>query len=290
MGRDLAIRKDLPYAERPGCTLDLIRPADASGERLPVVVHLHGGAFRVFSKETHAHAAARYARAGFAVVNVDYRLAPTHRFPAAVRDVHDALRYASAQADTFGLDLDRTILAGESAGANLALGLALSCVTDRPEPWARAVYALGIRPRSAQLAYGLLQVSDPERYGRDVPAPAVLRWRLPQITRDYLGDATESTAYADPLCAIEQGDDRAEGWPTIFALCGTLDPIADDTRRLTRACRRRRLPVEETWIEGAGHGFHLLPGPPAQRAWEALIAQALASVDARSPRRSTRRA
>jgi acetyl esterase len=273
---------DIPYADRPGCRLDLLRPPGAAGP-LPVVVHIHGGAFRALSKETHGHAAARYARAGFAVVNVEYRLAPGAPYPAAVRDVHDALRFVAERASDLDLDLDRIVLAGESAGANLALGLALSCGLPRPEPWAQRVRALGLAPRALHLAYGFLQVTDPARYGRDIATPPLVRWRLPQIVADYLPERREPAepSYADPLRILEALPDRSQlgdAAPAVLALCGGRDPIADDTRRLIAASRRLGLPTAEAWFPSSGHGFHLLFGRDARAAWRAALSHAAATA------------
>lgn len=290
--RGLRVTENLRYAEPDACRLDLLRPADATGP-LPAVLHLHGGAFRVFSKDTHGHAAARYARAGFAVVNVDYRLAPQHRFPAAVRDVHRALCWVAERHDELGLDLDRLVFAGESAGANLALGLGLSCLLERPEPWARDVWALGIAPRALHPACGLLQVSDPQRYGRDLPASAILSWRLPSIVSDYLDTTVPAPAYADPLRMLESLPARtafSRPSPAILALCGTADPIADDTRRLIDAGDRLGLDVHAAWFSKGGHGFHLLPGSTAQRAWQTLTHHATTHTTRLTPTRSSQAA
>lgn len=278
----LHVEADLSYADRPGCRLDILRPPSSAGP-LPVVVHIHGGAFRALSKETHGHAAARYARAGFAVVNVEYRLAPAAPYPAAVRDVHDALLFVADRAADFGLDLDRLVLAGESAGANLALGLALSCGLERPEPWAREVRALGLAPRALHLAYGFLQVSDPARYGREIPTPPLVRWRLPQIVADYLPDGAPpgGPTYADPIRLVEALPDQGGlggAAPSVLALCGGRDPIADDTRRLIAASRRLGLPTTEAWYPSAGHGFHLLFGRDARDAWRATLSHAADAV------------
>ena len=143
--RDLTVQADLRYDAPAACTLDALRPTDRD-EVLPVVLHIHGGAFRVLSKETHGYVASRYARAGFLVLNVEYRLAPESPFPAAVRDVHAAWLWARDHVAELGGGPDRILLSGESAGANLALGLALSTTIDRDEPWARAVREAGARP------------------------------------------------------------------------------------------------------------------------------------------------
>jgi acetyl esterase len=276
--RGLQVATDVAYADRPGCSLDLLRPADHDGP-LPVVLHVHGGAFRVLSKDTHGHVAARYARAGFLVLNVDYRLAPADPFPAAVRDVHDAWLWALEHLPGLGGDPQRIVIAGESAGANLALGLALSTRVPRPEPWARAAFDAGVSPVGVHPICGFLQASDTARYGRELPVSPVLAWRMPIIEEDYLGRADPGPrAYADPLVMLESLGSNP-GLPPMLAPCGTRDPIADDTRRLLTALGRLDAPAEACWVEGAGHGFHVLPGRRSETAWRALIAHARAVAD-----------
>lgn len=274
--RDLHVTADVAYAERPGCRLDILRSPEATGPR-PLVLYVHGGAFRVLSKETHGYPASRYARAGFIVLNVDYRLAPRAPYPAAVQDVHDALRWAVEHAAELGADPQRVVLTGESAGANLVLGLALSATQDRPEPWSGPVRALDVQPVALQLAYGFLQASDTARYGREHPVGPVVARRLPVIERDYLQDApaTAGLDYADPLNVVERlTPHEAAALPSVLAVCGTRDPIAHDTRRLEQALAERGADCTTTWVEGAGHGFHMFPGRRSDQAWRALLAHA----------------
>lgn len=273
--RDVCVDLDIPYADRAGCTLDVLRPQGATGP-LPVVLYAHGGGFRVLSKDTHGHVAARYARAGFLVLNIDYRLAPEHPFPAAVQDVHDAWCWALDALPELGGDPERVVVAGESAGANLVLGLALSASLDRSEPWAQAVRSRGITPVGVHAICGFLQASDTARYGREIAVPPVVAWRLPQIEGDYLGNGGAAGAYADPLVMVEQLEENP-GLPPILAPCGTRDPISDDTRRLLVALERLGAPVEACWVDGAIHGFHALPGRRADIAWRALVDHALRS-------------
>ena len=77
------IVRDVPYlpSDRREHRLDVYRPARANGP-LPVVVYIHGGGFRILSKDTHWIMALAFARRGFLVFNLSYRLAPRHRFPA----------------------------------------------------------------------------------------------------------------------------------------------------------------------------------------------------------------
>jgi acetyl esterase/lipase len=93
---------------------------------LPCLVFAHGGGWVFGDLDTHDHLARSLANAaGCAVLAVDYRLAPEHRFPAAVEDVAAGLCYAVAQAATLGIDPTRLAVGGDSAGGNLAAVAAL---------------------------------------------------------------------------------------------------------------------------------------------------------------------
>lgn len=89
--------------------------------RLPVLLYFHGGGFTIGSIDTHDTLCRILAgRAGCAVLSVDYRLAPEHRFPTAVDDAWDATRWLAAQGAALGLDTSRLALGGDSAGGTLA--------------------------------------------------------------------------------------------------------------------------------------------------------------------------
>ena len=93
---------------------------------LPCLVFAHGGGWVFGDLDTHDHLARSLANAaGCAVLAVDYRLAPEHRFPAAVEDVAAGICYAVAQAATLGIDPTRLAVGGDSAGGNLAAVAAL---------------------------------------------------------------------------------------------------------------------------------------------------------------------
>ncbi len=111
--------------ELPG--MRFYRPAGSlAGETLPCLVFAHGGGWVFGDLDTHDHLAKSLANAaGCAVLAVDYRLAPEHRFPAAVDDMADALRYAAAHAAALGIDATRLAVGGDSAGGNLAAVAAL---------------------------------------------------------------------------------------------------------------------------------------------------------------------
>ncbi|MCW7540623.1 alpha/beta hydrolase [Aquabacterium sp. A7-Y] len=93
----------------------------ASHERLPVLLYLHGGGFTIGGLETHDSLCRQLALlSGAAVVSLDYRLAPEHRFPTAVDDSWAALRRLRDSGDALGLDTSRLAVGGDSAGGTLA--------------------------------------------------------------------------------------------------------------------------------------------------------------------------
>ena len=112
--------------------LRLYRP-QAHG-RLPAVVYLHGGGWTFGSVDTHDRLMRLLALAAeAAVIGVDYRLAPEHPFPAPLEDCLAAIRWVRGHADAPGVDRGRIMVAGNSAGANLALA-SLFALRDAGEP------------------------------------------------------------------------------------------------------------------------------------------------------------
>jgi acetyl esterase len=101
------------------------RPRDDNA-CLPVLLYLHGGGFTIGSLETHDSLCRQLAlRSGAAVLSLDYRLAPEHRFPAAVDDSWAAMTWLAANAHSLGLDGSRMAVGGDSAGGTLAAVCAL---------------------------------------------------------------------------------------------------------------------------------------------------------------------
>lgn len=256
--------------------LDVYRPAlVARGQAAPapVVLYVHGGGFRILSKDTHWLMGLAFARRGYVVFNVSYRLAPKHRFPAAIEDVCQALRFVVANARGYGGDPARIVLAGESAGGNLVTSLAMATSYRRREPFARSVFDLGVSPRAVVAACGLLQVSDTRRFKRRWPhMSGFIADRLEEVTEAYLGEPLEIDPVlrelADPLVVLERGDRPDRPLPPFFAPCGTKDPLLDDTRRLERALHALGVPCEAKLYPGELHAFHaLVMRQNAKRCW-----------------------
>ncbi len=255
------VLRDISYCDSglPERRLDIYRPTRHSGP-LPVVFYIHGGGFRILSKDSHWLFGLAFARRGYMVVNVSYRLAPRHPYPSALIDLATAFEWLTRTAAIHGGDLSRLVLAGESAGANLATALALMTSYRRPEPWARRVFDLQLRPRAVLPASGYLQVSDPERFTRNRKMHVLLHDRLAEVTDAYLGGLRvrhpSELDLADPLLVLERGRAPERPLPPFFASCGSADPLVEDTLRLKAALDRLGAPCDAKIYEGGMHAFH----------------------------------
>ena len=125
---------DEAYGDGPDERLDVYRPA--GGEPLPAVVWIHGGGWIGGSKEELANWCRLIAAEGFAVAWIGYSFAPAHGYPTPVRQALAALAHLQANAGRLGLDTERIVLAGDSAGAHVAAQVAL--IATDPE-YARTV-------------------------------------------------------------------------------------------------------------------------------------------------------
>ncbi len=119
----LRIETGLPYGTAPRQTLDVYAAAEASGA--PVIVFLYGGGWTTGERATYHFLGTALARRGHVAVIPDYRLFPTARFPDFLRDAALAVAWTRREAARFGADPRRLVVMGHSAGAHMALMLAL---------------------------------------------------------------------------------------------------------------------------------------------------------------------
>jgi acetyl esterase len=280
----LEVIRDVPYAATVDAAhrLDIFRPRDAR-EPLPVVLYVHGGGFQLLSKDTHWMMGLVFARAGYVVCNISYRLAPKHPFPAALEDTCTALEWVTRHIAEYGGDPSRMVFAGESAGANLVCGLAVACCYQRPEPYARRAFATGIVPKAVVLGCGILQVSDPGRFARRRKLPRMVQAMLHDISAGYMRGVAGDAELADPLVILERGVPPDRPLPAFFAFAGTRDPILDDTRRVADALAKLHVPHEVRYYPGELHAFHALMMRRAARdCWRDKLAFIERELDAQA--------
>lgn len=267
--RNVPYRQDVAPGQPGANLLDVYRPPGDGP--FPAVLYVHGGGFRILSKDTHWVMAAALVREGYMVFCPNYRLAPAHPFPAAVEDACEIYRFVVERGASFGADLSRLAVAGESAGANLATAISVACATRRPEPFARAVYDLDHMPRAFIPFCGLLQASNITRYfeRRSDLSPLVVG-RMKAVSGDYLNGRPEGVdlAMADPVVVYEGLETTERALPPFFIPVGTADPILDDSRRLHEALGELGVQSHLEYYPGEVHAFHALVWrPEAQRCW-----------------------
>lgn len=272
----LAIQRDIAYGTAPEHLIDIVKPRHVEGP-LPVMLYLHGGAFTTCSRQTHRAVAALYAsRAGYLVFNADYRLAPRYRYPAAIEDACAAYRWVVAHCQRYGGDPSRIVIAGESAGGNLALGVACAASYVRPEPFAQAVYALPQRPWAVMPLMPVLQISAPlaRRASRNLPDWAI---RILEImAMNYIGErqphATDALLFADPIRLLETTA-PAKPFPRVFTGVGTADLCEEDAKRLHAAAQRWGIASELHQYPGEPHAFQAMWWRPlTQQFWDDGVA------------------
>lgn len=263
------VLRNVPYGSGPSQVLDIYRPKGVNGP-LPTLLYVHGGGFRILSKDTHWMFGYGFAAMGFVVFSINYRLAPMNPFPAAVDDCATALAWIAEEGPSHGADLSRLVYAGESAGANLVSSLMVASCWERPEPIAKRIWELGLSPKAVLPACGILQVSAGERYLSREELPEWIRGRIKVVCESYLPEPSEDPDHdtlADPLCFLERAEPPARPLPAVFAVCGDTDPIREDTDRLGKALERFDNDGEVRFYPG-GHAFQAFVWRPAAlRAW-----------------------
>ncbi|MBT8495481.1 MAG: alpha/beta hydrolase [Deltaproteobacteria bacterium] len=274
----IAVERNIAYRPQsgPAGMLDVFRPTRATGP-VPVVFYVHGGGFSMLSKDTHWGMAMTFARKGFLVFNINYRLAPKHPFPRPFEDVCAAFHWMVDHAEQYGGDLSRLIFAGESAGANLVSALTAACTFERPEPYARAVFERAVVPQAVVPACGLFQVSDIERFWRRKPMPGWIQAMMTEISVGYLGKVgvqpSADNELADPLRVYESDAEPVRTLPKFFLPMGTRDPLLDDQRRLEAALQKRGVEVIARYYPGEIHAFHaFIWREQARECWEEKFA------------------
>ena len=251
--------RNVPYLEGggPDHVLDVYRPLGPGP--FPSLLYIHGGGFRALSKDSHYLMALAFARAGFVVFNINYRLAPKAQFPAAIEDTCAAWTWITGHAGRFGGNPENIGVSGESAGANLTAALVVATCFERPEPYAQRAFETGVVPRFAVPACGIFQVSDCARFGgrrlRDRAIMAVLR----DVEDCYLPDSGNlDTTMADPLLLLESDTPSVRPLPPFFIPAAGRDPLREDSLRLEGALRAREVEATCEIYPGEMHAFHAL--------------------------------
>lgn len=214
-----------------------------AAKALPALVYLHGGGWVYFNLDTHDRLMREYAaRSGRVVVGVEYAHAPEARFPVALHQCVAALRWLRAHAQDHGVDAHRIALAGDSAGANLALAAALE-LRDA---------GAGELLESLVLNYGAYSDDEAgESFRRyDGPRYSLGSEEMRGFWRHYLrSDADRLDPRAQPLRA------SLAGLPPCLLVVAECDVLRDGNLALATKLREASVPVSLLRYEGACHSF-----------------------------------
>jgi acetyl esterase len=211
-----------------------------TGGLAPCLVFFHGGGWVIGNLETHDVACRQLADAGeLIVISVDYRLAPEHKFPAAVDDAIEATQWIAANAKQLGIDASRVTVGGDSAGGNLA-----------------AVVSLAARESGPKLA-GQVLIYPATDFSRKHPSHrepetsvllthSVIGW----FGDHYLGGADIGDWRASPARAASLA-----GLPPAYVLTAGADPLRDEGDEYAKRLHDAGVSVTTKHFPGQFHGF-----------------------------------
>lgn len=231
-----------------GQQLDVCHPQGAA--KRVAMLFVHGGGFRSGSRSDMLPFCRLYAEGGIVSATIDYRLAPTHVFPAALSDVRGAVAWFASQAQRYAFDARKIVIVGYSAGANLAL-----------------MAGLEGDPRVA----AIISVAGPTDLRAMIEGPT-----FEQAKRDvqtYLG--TQAPESASPIHLVSQGD------PPVFLFHGQADTFVPVSHSMLLAQRLQQynVPVLLRVFPNAGHEI-MLPGPNFKQLLDE-ITRFVVAVDAK---------
>jgi acetyl esterase/lipase len=228
--------------------LDLFIPPGATG-RLPLIIWVHGGAWKAGSKENCP--ALRYLQRGYAVASINYRLSQHAIFPAQIEDCKAAVRWLRAHANEHNLDPDRFAAWGSSAGGHLVALLGTSGEVKAFDVGANLAF-----PSRVQAVVDFFGPTDFTQMSKFAPPNAPFDHDATDSPESLLiGGAVQQNkdkaAKASPISYVSKDD------PPFLIMHGDKDNLVpyQQSELLRDALRKSGVPVTLKIIEGAGHGF-----------------------------------
>jgi acetyl esterase len=223
----------------------IYRPADAGS--LPALVYFFGGGWSLGTLDTSDAVCRMLTNAAHcASIAVSYRLAPEHKFPAAIEDCYAGTAWVAAHAADLGLDAARLAVGGDSSGGNLAAGVALAA-RDRGGPALR--HQLLVYPNTDFQADtdSMRDVTDEYFFN---PNSVAWYWGM------YLGSEQDG---ANPLASPLRAADLS-GLPPATVITAEFDPLRDEAELYAKRLDQAGVPTEVIRYDGMMHGFFTMVG------------------------------
>jgi len=211
---------------------------------LGTLLFVHGGGFAFCSPESHERCARVLAlETGMAVMVPDYRLAPEHPYPAGLMDVVACLRKLQSSPDIFDTETGPIVIAGDSAGANLALAAVLHEQQAGRPALAGALLFYGTFAREFTTA----------SYREFAEGPGLTRGKMQRYWQWYVGDRDVG---ADPLASpLAASDQTLAALPPLHLMAAAVDPLLSDTLILHQRLQSLGRSETVTVVPGVTHGF-----------------------------------
>lgn len=226
--------------------LKVYEPKSRKNEKLPAVFWIHGGGYVMGHPDgDDALCECFTERIKCVVVSIDYRLAPEHKYPAAIEDCYAGLKWMVSKAEELKIDTSKIAIAGASAGGGLTAALALM-VRDRGEmkiAFQAPLYPMLDDRNVTPSSYEINEKNLPKAWNREANEIA---WKM------YLGSniSGETSYYAAPARAKD-----LTGLPPAYIFIGQLDPFRDETLEYVTRLAQAGIPVEVHLYPGCFHGF-----------------------------------
>jgi acetyl esterase len=212
-----------------------------TGGLAPCLVFFHGGGWVIGDLETHDVVCRKLAHEGeLIVISVDYRLAPEHKFPAAVDDAIHATKWIAANAGKLGIDASRVSVGGDSAGGNLAAVVALAARDGNGPKIAGQVL---VYPATD---FSMKHPSHAEPETSILLTHSVIRW----FSNHYLGGADINDWRVSPARAK-----TLAGLPPAYVLTAGADPLRDEGDEYAERLKEAGVAVTYRHFPGQFHGF-----------------------------------
>lgn len=238
----------VPYGPAPAQVVDTYVPdasvpsATGDSDRRPAFVLVHGGGWTAGTRTSNHAIAAELASAGWVAITVGYRLAPAHAFPAPADDVRTALEWVHARSDDLGVDPDRVVIGGQSAGGHLSGLVALADERPPVAAWVSWSGAYDLGPLASRLEgtiHDELVASIGAHLGCDEPAGDAC------ADRATTASPIERASADDPPTLLLHSTDEALPLVGAEEMRDALDAVGVRVELATR--------------EGSAHGLDLVP-------------------------------